>query len=41
MTKGGTYGYPSYCIVGDTMYVIYSVQKEDIFVCRFPLDALD
>ena len=38
--KGGTYGYPSYHIMGDTVYVIYSIQKEDIAVCRFGLDQL-
>jgi hypothetical protein len=38
--KGGRYGYPSYHIVGDTMYVIYSVHKEDIALCRFRLGAL-
>jgi hypothetical protein len=39
--KGGTYGYPSYHILGDRMYVIYSVSKEDIEVCRFDLSQLN
>ena len=36
----GRYGYPHAHICGDTMYVIYSVCKEDIWVCRFPLSEL-
>ena len=39
--KVGRYGYPSYHIVGDTMFVIYSIEKEDIAVCRLPLKLLD
>jgi hypothetical protein len=39
--KFGRYGYPSYHIVGDTMFVIYSIAKEDIAVTRLPLKALD
>ena len=35
------YGYPYSHIVGDTMYVIYSVCKEDIWICRFRLGELD
>lgn len=38
--KGGRYGYPSYHCCGDTMFVIYSIEKEDIVVCRFPLEEL-
>ena len=38
--KGGRYGYPSYHIMGDQMFVIYSVNKEDVWMCRFPLSAL-
>ena len=39
--KFGRYGYPSWHISGDTMYVIYSIAKEDIAMVRVPLDALD
>jgi hypothetical protein len=38
--KGGRYGYPSYHIADGWMYVIYSINKEDIGMCRFPLSAL-
>jgi hypothetical protein len=39
--KGGRYGYPAYHVAGETVFVIYSIEKEDIAVCRFPLAALD
>ena len=38
--KYGRYGYPSYHILNDKMYVIYSVNKEDIQICHFPLSEL-
>ena len=38
--KGGRYGYPSFHIMGDWMFVIYSVNKEDIAMCRFPPSAV-
>ena len=38
--KGGQYGYPYMHIAGKTAYVIYSVRKEDIRLCRFPLSEL-
>ncbi|HHV43822.1 MAG TPA: hypothetical protein GXX57_04035 [Firmicutes bacterium] len=38
--KGGRYGYPHFITVDNMGYVIYSVYKEDIVVCRFPLAAL-
>lgn len=38
--KGGAYGYATYHILGDTVYVVYSVSKEDIEVCRFPFSEL-
>jgi hypothetical protein len=40
LQKFGRYGYPSYHIMGDTMFIIYSIAKEDIAVMRVPLDAL-
>jgi len=39
--KVGHYGYPSYHILGDTIFVVYSIEKEDIAVCRLPLLRLD
>ncbi len=39
--KFGRYGYPSYHVAGDTMFVIHSVAKEDIAILRLPLAALD
>lgn len=38
--KGGIYGYPHTAIVGNDMYAICSVNKEDIHVYRFSLDEL-
>lgn len=38
--KGGIYGYPHSIIHGETMYVICSVNKEDVHVYSFALDAL-
>ncbi len=38
--KGGRYGYPSYHILGEHLFVIYSINKEDIAVCRLELAAL-
>ena len=38
--KSGRYGYPSYHVMGDEMFVIYSVNKEDVWMGRFPLSAL-
>jgi predicted neuraminidase len=38
--KSGRYGYPSYHIMEDIMFIIYSINKEDIAVCRFPLKLL-
>jgi hypothetical protein len=38
--KGGRYGYPALHLVGDTVYVIYTISKEDVALCRFPLQAL-
>ncbi|MDD2630149.1 MAG: exo-alpha-sialidase [Limnochordia bacterium] len=38
--KGGRYGYPHLIMVEGIGFVIYSVFKEDIVVCRFPLNAL-
>jgi Neuraminidase (sialidase) len=38
--KSGRYGYPSFHLMDDTMFVIYSINKEDIALCRFPLSAL-
>ena len=34
-------GYPHMEIMGDTAFVIYSVSKEDVAVCRFSLSELD
>jgi hypothetical protein len=39
--KGGRYGYPHMHIMGDQAFVIYSVNKEDVWVCRFDLNELD
>lgn len=38
--KGGRYGYPYSHIMGEYMFVIYSIAKEDIAVCRFHLSEL-
>lgn len=38
--KSGRYGYPSYHLVDDTMYVIYTINKEDVAVCRFSMSEL-
>jgi hypothetical protein len=38
--KGGRYGYPACHIVDKTVYVIYTISKEDVALCRFPLHAL-
>ena len=38
--KGGRYGYPTYHIMENTMFAIYSIGKEDIGVCRFSLQEL-
>jgi len=38
--KNGRYGYPSYLLVDDVLLVIYSVNKEDIRVCRVALSEL-
>ena len=40
LAKGGVYGYPTCCIQGDYMYVIYSVNKEIIRATRFLLSCL-
>lgn len=34
VTKGGLYGYPTCAVSGDMLYVIYSLEKEDIVVSR-------
>lgn len=38
--KHGRYGYPFLAVAGDLALVVYSVNKEDIAVGRFPLRAL-
>lgn len=40
MDKGGSYGYPFACIRGDTLWVIYSVMKEEIELCSIPLESI-
>ncbi len=40
LNKGGRYGYPHLHVMGDMVYVIFSVTKEDIVVGRFKLSAL-
>lgn len=40
MFKHGIYGYPHTLLIGDTMYVIYSINKEDIAVSAFSLSQL-
>jgi hypothetical protein len=39
--KGGRYGYPYMHIMDDQAFVIYSVNKEDVWMCRFDLNELD
>lgn len=39
--KGGIYGYPHSMIVDDKMFVICSINKEDVFVYSFELSQLD
>ena len=38
--KGGRYGYPSYHLTEQTLWVIYSINKEDVALCRVALSAL-
>jgi hypothetical protein len=38
--KYGRYGYPSFHILKDRMFVIYSINKEDIAICRLGLNEL-
>lgn len=38
--KGGRYGYPSFLIADEWLFVIYSIHKEDIAVCRVRLADL-
>ena len=33
--KGGRYGYPVLHLDEDSVYSVYSVEKEDVAVCRF------
>ena len=39
--KFGRYGYPSFHLVGEWIYIIYSIAKEDIAIMRVRLSALD
>lgn len=39
--KGGVFGYPHSLIVGDTLFIICSHNKEDIHVYRIPLKDLE
>ena len=41
LARDGRYGYPYMEIMDETAFVIYSVSKEDIAVCRFSLSELD
>ncbi len=41
MHKGGRYGYPYFHVMGEWCFAIYSVAKEDIGICRFPLSELE
>ena len=38
--KGGIYAYPDAMVVGEKLYVICSVNKEDIHVYSFPISQL-
>ena len=38
--KGGRYGYPYLHLMGDEVFVIYSVGKEDIGITQFKLSDL-
>ena len=38
--KGPGFQYPGACVVGDEMFVSYSLGKEDIGLTRFPLSAI-
>jgi len=40
-SKSVGYGYPHSTIAGDNLWVIYSVNKEDIEIARIPLSKLD
>lgn len=40
MYKGCGYAYPHACVAGSDLFVIYSVNKEDIELCRIPLGVL-
>ena len=39
--KGGAAAYQHYCFAGNYCFVIYSVNKEDVEIVRFPLRSLD
>jgi len=39
--KYGRYGYPSHCFYEDYMFVIYTINKEDVAISRFRLSDLD
>lgn len=39
--KGGRYGYPHLAVVEDVVVVLYSVNKEHVAACRFPVALLD
>ena len=41
MHKYGRYGYPSFHVMQDTLFVIYSISREDIGLARLRLDDLD
>jgi hypothetical protein len=38
--KAGRYGYPACQVLGDTVFVLYTISKEDVALCRFSLQAL-
>jgi len=38
--KGRGFHYPDTCVAGEFLFVIYSRNKEDIFVAKIPLAAL-
>lgn len=39
--KGGRFGYPHLAVMDGVVVAAYSVAKEDVAVCRFPLSRLD
>jgi hypothetical protein len=40
MYKGAGYAYPHACVAGEMLFVVYSINKEDIEICHIPISGL-